>query len=365
MNNSRAIAARAKAERSKARPARVLDELARERELLQKILDHIPVLISLAGRDGHFQWVNRQFERTLGWRLEEVINKEQDVLAEIFPDPQERDHVQHFLAEGNGEWADFRPHAKDGRVLDMTATNVRLSDGTQIGISHDITDRKCVEEQLKAAGEQLRALAREEERTRIAREIHDELGSALTSLRWDLEGLDKTVSELEAASQIAGIREKLRSMLQLADATFDAVRRIASELRPIMLDDLGLVAAMESQAQELQARTGIRFDVVCSADSIQLSAEKATAIFRIFQEALTNVVRHSRASQTEVVIEQKGDELVVLIRDDGQGITPAIMNGKTSLGFLGMRERARLLGGKVDIQSIVGQGTTVRVRVPV
>lgn len=344
----------------------VEDELRKMNEVLQQVFDHVPALINFIGRDGRIRLVNRAWERTLGWSLEELSKNDLDIFAELYPNPQYRHHVLSFVASSAPEWAEFKTRVRDGRVIDTTWVNVRLSDGTGIGFGQDITERKQAEERLQATSDQLRALsantqsAREEERTRVARMIHDELGSALTSLRWDLEGLDKTFSELVDHAKLAAARARVASMMRLADNTINAVRRIAWELRPSILDDLGLVEAIQWHAQQFEARTGI----ICRRDgfpeNVGLNREQSTAIFRIFQEALTNILRHAQATKVDITMERRDGELVLTIRDNGKGITGI---EKSGLGISGMQERARLVNAKIDITGGEGKGTVITVRI--
>jgi signal transduction histidine kinase len=239
------------------------------------------------------------------------------------------------------------------------------------GVSTDIDDRKRVEEQLRVTSERLRALsarlqsAREEEGTRIAREIHDELGSMLTGLKWDIEEVSRTLSIPIDQSQLAVMQEKLRALIKLSDTTVNTLRRIASELRPSVLDDLGLAPAIEWQAQQFQARTGIVCHCELSQENIKLNAEQSTAVFRIFQETLTNVLRHARATRVDVSIKAHGGFFVLSVKDNGIGISQSEKSEQHSLGLLGMRERAHLIGGELSITSSQGQGTVVNLRVPV
>jgi len=235
----------------------------------------------------------------------------------------------------------------------------------------EIAERKQAEANLNIRSEQLRALsarlqsAREEEGTRIAREIHDELGSMLTSLKWDLEEISRMLSTPPSESQLAVMREKVRALIKLTDMSVSTLRRIASELRPSVLDDLGLVAAIEWQAQQFQARTGVVCVCDCSMENIELSAEQSTAVFRIFQEALTNVLRHAQATRVDIKINKEKSHFVLSVSDNGKGITSGEKSEQQSLGILGMRERAHLIGGEVSITSAEGQGTVVTLRVPI
>jgi signal transduction histidine kinase len=206
--------------------------------------------------------------------------------------------------------------------------------------------------------------AREEEGIRIAREIHDELGAALTSLRWDLEEMERINSEKNPEPYRAALYGKIRGMFAVIDHTIDVVRRISSELRPSILDDLGLASAVEWQAQQFQSRTGIQCRCECLVDSLNLNTEQSTAVFRIFQEALTNVLRHAHASCIDVTIEEEASDLLLTIRDDGRGIQNSEMTSPSALGLLGMHERAHLIGGRIEIVGVDGKGTTVTLRVP-
>jgi signal transduction histidine kinase len=239
------------------------------------------------------------------------------------------------------------------------------------GASIDIEDRKQAEEKLKATSEQLRALsaslqsAREEEATRIAREIHDELGAALSSLRWDLEDVVETVSKSEDRSQLQELRKKIEAMTKLIDNTINTVRRIASELRPSVLDDLGLVVAIKWQAQQFQNRTGIIVDCDCPLDNVDLNQAQSTAVFRIFQEALTNILRHARATRVNIQMNEEDGQLILTINDNGRGVTADEKSRSQSLGLLGMQERAHLIGGNINIIGFDGKGTVVTVRIPI
>jgi PAS domain S-box-containing protein len=343
------------------------EELRAQKEVLQKIFDHIPVMINFVGADGRIKFVNGEWERTLGWTLEEIRRDKVDLFAECYPAPEYRREVDDFIARCDGKWVDFKTRVRDGRVIDTSWVRIRLSDGTSVGLGRDITHRKQAEEQLKATSKQLQALsaslqsAREEERTRMARLIHDEFGSTLTSLKWDLEGLAKILSEPVDPSAMLAAHSRIVRMIKLTDSTMATVKRVAWELRPGILDDLGLVEAIEWQAQQFQSRSGITCQPTRFLEDVQFTKEQATAVFRIFQEALTNILRHAQATNVDVTMTQDGAEFVLTISDNGKGIT---WIEKSGLGILGMQERARLVGGKIDIQGLEGAGTTITLRVP-
>jgi len=232
-------------------------------------------------------------------------------------------------------------------------------------LTREIAERQKAEESLRASGESLRALTarlqsiREEEGARIAREIHDELGQALTGLKMDLTWLSRRMTGDQKP-----LEQKIKSMSGLIDDTIRAVRRIASRLRPEALDQLGLVAAIGWQAKDFQMRTGIRCKVSLPADPLTLDPERSTAVFRIFQELLTNVARHANATKVEASLQTEGDTLVLTVQDNGRGIAEQETRGPKSLGLMGMRERALLLGGELNIEGSRTKGTRATVRVP-
>ena len=219
---------------------------------------------------------------------------------------------------------------------------------------------------LQQSFEQLRALTgrlqevREEERTNVAREIHDELGQALTSIKIDLAAL---VEELPPGTGAAAGRAK--SLMSIVDQTIQGVRRISTELRPGILDDLGLVAALEWAAEQFQKRTGVRCTVSLPAeDALSLDREHATALFRIFQETLTNVARHADATEVRVRLTSDDAAVCLQVHDNGRGFDETELQRRRSLGMLGMKERALLLGGDLVVESRPGGGTTVTVSIP-
>jgi PAS domain S-box-containing protein len=295
-----------------------------------------------------------------------AIHSEDDarVVARVERDREQGFEVEYRVVRPDGSIRWIRDRAFP--IRDESGRCYRIA-----GIAEDITERKHAEEKLKETGEQLRALsaglqsAREEEGIRIGREIHDELGSALTSLRWDLEGMEKIFSEPGKQLELADLRKKIAAMLGVTDTTISTVRRIASELRPSVLDDIGLVGAIGWQAQQFEAQTGIVCQCDFSIEDIDLDQHQSTAIFRVFQEALTNVLRHAQATRVEVTLEKENDGLVLIIKDNGRGITTDEESGRLSLGLLGMRERVKLIGGMIHITGVEGKGTSITVRVPI
>jgi PAS domain S-box-containing protein len=288
-------------------------QLRKQQEILQRIFNNVPLMITLIGADCQLVLANPEVERKLGWTMADLQTGNIDLLAEVYPDPQELKRVENFIINATRNWEDFRLRTRSGRTIYTSWSSVRLSDGTVISIGQNITSRKRAEESLRASTEQLRALtgrvqaAREEEAARIAREIHDELGSALTTLRWNLESLMPTSSEQGAS---APTPQRIQSMIVPVDATIQTIRRVASELRPRILDDLGLPAAIEWQGQQFEARTGIISRIESSLETVSLTRGQSTAVFRILQEALTNVLRHAQATRVEIRMTQQREEFV-------------------------------------------------------
>lgn len=231
-------------------------------------------------------------------------------------------------------------------------------------LSAELAERALTEQRLRASEENLRALAahlqgvREEERIHIAREIHDELGQALTGLKYDIAALMK--ASAEAPETMA---QKAQACNQAIDRIINAVRRISSGLRPEVLDEIGLAAAVEWQAREFQRRTGIRSSVEISPGFTDPDKERSTALFRIFQELLTNVARHANATRVDVTLAE-AESLALKVEDNGRGIQESEFESPRSLGFLGLRERVLAFGGSIDVKGHEGKGTSVSVCIP-
>lgn len=227
-------------------------------------------------------------------------------------------------------------------------------------------ERRRAQEQLRESHEQLRALSvylqhvREEERTRIAREVHDELGQALTSCK-----LDISILANKLPGNLSPLKDKARALSAHIDATIQTVRRIATELRPGILDHLGLIAALEWQANEFQTRTGIKCVVRTDLQEPVMTPDLATAFFRIFQETLTNIIRHAGATHVMVHLKEATGRIILEVKDNGRGISPEEISNSRSMGLLGMKERAALLGGAFKIgPGPGGKGTLVTVSIP-
>ena len=266
---------------------------------------------------------------------------------------------------------------------------VLVISATSSGIERADRSREEAEEALRLSREQLRELGghiqvlQEEERLRIAREVHDELGQSLTALKMDVallrgslpahsngaatgtsakDGGHGLPSDVDARDQMTKeVDRRTASMLSLVNATIRSVQRISSELRPSVLDDLGLSAAMEWHARDFEDRFGLSVDLTLPEQETRATRPQRTALFRIFQETLTNIARHAKAESVSVMLSETGDILSMIIQDDGVGLDPNLINERGSLGLIGMRERALLAGGTFSLSSVPGEGTRTTV----
>lgn len=356
---------------------KTIEQTLRDREALtDRLFERAPDAIVAVNAAGQIVRANEQVEAIFGYARDEITGQP---IETLLPERYRMRHVQQrtgYTAAPHlrpmGEGLELYGRRKDGREfpVDIMLSPLDTTEGRIIiAIVRDITRRKQAENELRESDRQLRALAarldqvREEERTRIAREIHDELGQSLTGLKMDLAWTNKLLEKPKKPAAPV-LREKIAAMMKLIDLTVQSVRRISSELRPGVLDDLGLLSAIEWQANEFQQRSGTACDVSIAADKRPVPPEISTAVFRIFQEILTNVARHAKATHVQVGLSKTGDQLVLEVHDNGRGVTPQELGDRRSLGLLGMRERAETFGGTVKITGVAGQGTTVVVTIP-
>lgn len=352
---------------------RVQDALRESEERFHAFMNHSPAIAFMKDEEGRYIYGNKVWAGQFGPHA--VLLGKTD--AELWPEAAARKFRDSDLktigAQQPMEFieAGTKPNGDPFFSLVLKFI-IRDTPGRRLlgGLAFDITERKAAEETLQRSREQLRSLAarlqsiREEERIRIAREIHDELGQMLTGFKMDLSWLERRLFESIDESVSPPFLDKIKAMSGLLDEMVHSVRKISSELRPGMLDDLGLVAAMEWQAREFEDRTGLPCDFHPSAGDILLSPDLGIAVFRIFQEALTNVARHAGATRVVVTLCTTAPELTLEIRDNGRGITERELANSRSLGLLGMRERALILGGSVHVSGTPGQGTIVAVQIP-
>jgi PAS domain S-box-containing protein len=459
-------------------------ELRRQKEILQKIFDHIPLLISILSEDIQVRLVNREWERVLGWRLEEVLNKSLDILAETVPDPDYRKRAFDFITRGQGEPSEFRLITREGLALDVSWTTVRLEDGMIIGIGQDVTERRRSESALRQSERDYRTLfeqahdailifepegeiilnvnrracevygyskdelvgmslerltrdilggkrqikktlkigryyqfesvqyrsdgslmhleinasvieyegqrvilsinrdvtdrkraeeernvlmrrllsAHEDERHRISRELHDHMGQYLAALMMGIKAIQRD------EGLTPEVRERVVRLQELTTQFSGAVRHFALELRPTVLDDVGLEAALTNYIEEWARLSEVRVDFHCSGLSKRrLPAQVETTLYRIVQEALNNVLKHAQARRVSLIIESRPGRVVAVLEDDGVGFDVAAALGAPvsarGLGLTSMRERVESVGGALEIESRPSGGTTVVVRV--
>ncbi len=351
------------------------EALRSSREQLQAIIDGAgDTVVFLKDVEGHFITVNSRFEELLGIKRDEVKGKTDYDLATRERADCYRAHDRQVLATGQPMQTEEVALLTDGKEHTFLANKFPLVDAggkpwAVCAISVDITERKQAEQALinseKIAFEkkQLQALAgrlqqaREEERKNVARELHDQIGQILTAIKMDSAWMMRQVPDSES-----DLRKRLTESVKLADEGVRSLRRICSGLRPGILDDLGLAAAIEWQAKEFASRTGILCQVSVPPGELQLDGDRATAVFRIFQECLTNVSRHAEARSVLGSLSRKNEILLLVVEDDGKGFSES--EGAGSLGILGMKERAQVFGGNVQVSSSPGKGTKVTVHIP-
>ncbi|MEX1139015.1 MAG: PAS domain-containing sensor histidine kinase [Bacteroidota bacterium] len=301
------------------------------------------------------------FEKTF---LDEAVN----VFWSI---PSHRREVLNatLLRDGMLENEEIELSRNDGTTFWISMTcRLNRSEGYAEGVVLDVTERKHAEERLRDSHQQLRNLSarldsvREEERIRIARQVHDELGQILTAVKIHLTVLTDAAMARDSRGK-SSLQKKLEALITVIDNAIDLVKNISYELRPLALEELGLKEAVEWEASQFGQRTGIQCRMQTSGD-IVLDREQSTAVFRIFQEALTNVVRHASAKTVFVQLSATDETMSLEVADDGKGITDQQLADSRALGILGMRERAMFLGGSLQVSRNNGKGTVVGLTVP-
>jgi len=335
----------------------------------EEIFNAISDWVTLLDTDRTVLRTNMAGERFLNLSMSEMKGKSCCMLVHGSSKTVENCPFLKALKTGKREQMQIK--LKDeGTWLQISVDPVIEENGEIVNAVHivrDITLQKNMEESVEESRKQLRALAshaesvREAERTRIAREIHDELGQTLTCIKIDISEIKK---DLEGETHLReDIAEKAGNIMTYVDNTINTVRKISAELRPGILDDLGLEAAAQWLSGDFQRRTGIACNIRRS-EAVPADREITTALYRILQESLTNVVRHADATSIEIDLFTENNSIVLIIRDDGKGFKEGIFNNSNSLGFLGMKERILPFGGNIEIHSKSGKGTEVKVKVP-
>jgi PAS domain S-box-containing protein len=338
-----------------------------ERQYREMFEGHPEPMWVLDAQSLAFLGVNDAATLHYGYSREEFLAKS---ILDILPQEEIEGVITLFQEAGTGPISAVgvsRHYRKDGGSIEVELTTHKLQfDGRPAYsvLAHDVTVRNRYERSLCESQEQLRHLAgrleqvREEERTFLARELHDDLGQSLTAIKMNLSWLSA-----HPGAPPDTFSKRILSSMDLADQTIDAARRLASRLRPGILD-LGLLAAVEWQVEEFRERADIRCELVLPAVEVPLNPDQQVTLFRIFQETLTNVARHSRADLVKTRLAVGGTHVILEVQDNGRGITPGEMAKRSSLGLLGMRERVLSLGGTMEIEGRPGAGTLIRVRVP-
>ena len=354
-------------ERKRAEEALQASEM-RFRSVAQSATD----AIILADSGGRIFFWNHAAHNVFGYTEEEVLGNPLTMLMpERYRDAQAKELTRlASTGESNilGMTLELEGLRKDGGEfpLEMSVGTWEVGKGMcYVGIVRDITERKRAEDALRKSRQSLRNLAarlhavREAERALVAREMHDELGQALTGLKMDVSWLMARLPKSRKP-----VVERLHSMVSLVDGMVETVRELSSRLRPAVLDDLGLAAAVEWEVHEFRSRADLKGELNLEAGELALERDRDTAVFRILQEALTNVARHAGASRVDVDLAVRDGEVVLEVKDDGRGITEDELASTESIGLIGMRERAMDLGGRVDIGRAAERGTVVKLRMP-
>jgi len=337
--------------------------LRKSEEKYRSYIDNAPDGVFVADETGKYVEVNEAACRLTGYSKDELLNMS---ISDLLTKESREDGLTHFrkVAQTSASYADLLIKHKNGSKLWCTVEWVKLGiAGTRfLGFMKDITYNKSAEKELKSSLKQLHELnqyiekVREDERVTISRELHDDLGQALTAVKIDLEIIRQSVSNKEVALKIIKVSA-------LVSETIKTVQRLTAQLRPQIIDDLGIEAAIEWYTKEFSQRNGVEvfLDIL---SGISVSPNASLNIFRIMQESLTNIARHSKASQVEIGLSKTEKSINFSISDNGIGITENEIKSKKSFGIISMKERAASLGGSFDISHEYGCGTKIKLILP-
>jgi PAS domain S-box-containing protein len=371
-------------------------ELAQSKEILESIIHHIPVMLCFYDPNGQVKLVNREFEERMGWSLDEA--RAMDIMEACYPDREYREEVWKYMTEANPGWRDFKVTTRNGSVLDSSWANVRLSDGSQIGIGIDITQRleyeeslrkrnealeleiakrKKFEKALRASGqkiirqhEQRKYVSKrlvellEKDRSDVAMFLHDEIGQILTTLKMDLEITENRLDDpVLVRDRVGAAKDKALEALSIA-------KHLSGQLRPSTLETLGFLASIRSLISTVKEMANFEIHLFSKGLPERLEGDKELALYRIVQESLTNVLKHARASEVFINLTQRGGAVLLTVEDDGEGFDYKQMSESHPLetGPLGitiMRERTVQCDGNFRIESQPGKGTQVMVEIPI
>lgn len=343
-------------------------QLQKEKDLLGSIINSLPGVFYFYDNSGKFISWNKQFEDVSEYSSSEITTMHPLDFFQGDDKMYLEKRIKEVFTKGISD-AEAYFVTKSGKRIPYFFTGARIDVDNKaclVGMGIDITDRKRTELEIQDSYQQIRRLTaylqniREEERAHIAREIHDELGQQLTVIKMDVAWMKKKI----VSGELPAVTEKMNEMLEILDGTVATVRRIATELRPSLLDDIGLLAAIEWQVEVFCKRTGIKVNLEKTDESLLVPDVYATGLFRILQESLTNISRHANANQVDIHLKNQNKEFILCIQDNGRGFDMSKMADKKTLGLLGMRERSIAMHGTFTIQSKPGEGTKVEVRVP-
>ena len=334
-------------------------QLHHTHETLQTIIDEIPVMLCFYDDSGRALSVNRALERITGWTIEDA--RRPDFLEKCYPDPEYRREVWDYMKSAVCEWRDIRMRCRDGSNLDSAWSNIRLSDGTQVGLGIDVSERKKAENVLREMSHRtLEALERD--RQAVAKELHDSIGGSLAAIKFALEGRVSVMQENPHPEEMS-----LEKILAHLAETIKESKRISARLRPPTLDELGLLATLRNYLREFcEFFPGIRFEHRIELTEADVPEPFKLALYRVVQESLNNISKHSCAKSVRLTLEKKTDCIVLEMTDDGIGFNPSNVQNQPLGGYgLGsMEERIRICGGTFRVDSEPDKGTVVCATLP-
>lgn len=355
--------------------ARIEGEMRRRDALFRSLIQYSSDGILLLDKNGMILYHSPSAARILAYESDEILTEHFFDLIYNDDLPFAREFFGRLVASpGYLSQCEIRILCADGSTRWIGAVGHNLSEDGNVGAIvlnyRDITERKTADEEVRRSQQQLRALAanlqnaREEERRHISREFHDQVGQSLTALKMGLTLLHREIAAQGRDVSLESIDMEIQSMRREIDHATQTVRTTLSKLRPELLDQLGILAALSWDVERFQKRSGIPCKLVSNVEEVPLDPKVSIALFRIYQEALTNIVRHSEATASEVNVCVDPKRLTLTIKDNGIGIKPGSELKSDSFGLIGMRERTLLINGTLDIEGNPGSGTTVTVRVP-
>lgn len=347
---------------------RAQDEIIKEKDLSESIVNSLPGIFYLYDLDGHFLRWNNNFETVSEYTAEEISGMH----PLDFFDAEEKELLTEkisnvFITGEDNVQANFLTKSGEKIPYYFTGIAIEYENGKCLmGVGIDFSERVKAQEIIRQSSEQLRQLTahlqevREEERKRIGREIHDELGQQLTAIKMDIAWINRRIPD--DAKQV---KDKLGNTMKLLDSGNQSIRRILNELRPVILDDYGLLEALGWQGRQFTANTGIPVELATSETQLKLPEAIATCIFRVYQEALTNITRYAEAKQVNTSLAIMNDYLQLIVEDDGKGFDTEMAKQKNSFGILGMKERVLSVKGDFELSSTPGKGTRISVGIPI